>query len=75
MQVKDYTLTAANGRRIRRATMIVLDDGKEVRFLEHMSKREAVRQLALDTYHQHMGIARSMGPEALRAFHATTTKP
>lgn len=75
MQVTSYRLTAANGRHIRMATKIILNDGKEVRFLEKLSRREAIRQLQLDTYHQHMAIARSMGPEALRVFHATTPRP
>jgi hypothetical protein len=75
MQVKDYRLTAPNGRHIRTATMIVLADGKEVRFTERMSKAQAIRQLQLDTYHQHLAVARSMGLDTLRAFHASTPRP
>ena len=43
-EVRNYSLLAANGRKIRTATMVVFVDGTEVRFTERMSKREALRQ-------------------------------
>lgn len=42
--VSTYRLTASNGRHIRIATMVTLADGRVVRFMEKMSKREAIRQ-------------------------------
>lgn len=41
--VENYSLYAANGRRIRTATKVTIN-GQEVRFMERMSKREAIRQ-------------------------------
>ncbi len=43
-QVKPYSLFARNGRRIRTATMVILPDGREVKFMDKMSKREALAQ-------------------------------
>jgi hypothetical protein len=43
MTVKNYTLKAANGKHVRVATMVVLDNGKEIKFMEKMSKKEAIR--------------------------------
>lgn len=45
-EVKNYSLFAANGRKIRTATMVVFVDGTELRFTERMSKREALKQVA-----------------------------
>ena len=44
--VETYTLTARNGRHIRKATKVVFPDGYEIKFTEHLSKREALRQVA-----------------------------
>lgn len=46
LQVETYQLTASNGRHIRKATQVVFPDGYVVRFMEKMSKREALRQVA-----------------------------
>jgi hypothetical protein len=43
MTVKDYTLVARNGRKIRVATMVILSDGTEIKFTERLSKRAAIR--------------------------------
>lgn len=40
--VSTYQLIAGNGRPIRRATQVLLADGRRVRFIEKMSKREAL---------------------------------
>lgn len=40
----NYRLTASNGRHIRTATMVTFPDGRVIRFMEKMSKREAIRQ-------------------------------
>jgi hypothetical protein len=42
--VKLYKLATAAGRRIRKATMVLFPDGREVKFLEKLPKREAIRQ-------------------------------
>ena len=39
-----YRLAARNGRHIRMATKVTYADGREVRFMEKMGKREAIRQ-------------------------------
>ena len=43
MEAKTYNLTTSTGQHIRKATMVVLDDGREIRFTEKMSKRAAIR--------------------------------
>ena len=45
-KVETYNLTAANGRRIRTATQVVYADGRTVRFMERLTKTEAIRQAA-----------------------------
>jgi len=42
--VTTYQLVASNGRPIRKATKVTFADGREVRFTERLSKREAIRQ-------------------------------
>lgn len=39
-------MTAANGKAIRMATMVVMDDGTEIRFTERMSKKAARENVA-----------------------------
>jgi hypothetical protein len=46
IRVETYTLTTSNGRHIRKATRVVFPSGHEVKFMEKMSKREALRQVA-----------------------------
>jgi ribosomal protein S4E len=46
MQVTTYTLKTSNGRHVRTATKVVLTDGREIKFMERMSKREALRAVA-----------------------------
>jgi hypothetical protein len=43
MKVETYDLTAANGRHIRKATQVRLPDGRVVRFIEQVPRREAIR--------------------------------
>lgn len=43
-RVKDYQLIARNGRPIRKATMVIFQDGRTVRFVERLGKKEAIRQ-------------------------------
>lgn len=49
-EVRNYELLARNGRKIRTATMVVFPDGREVRFTERMSKREAIRQAQIQPH-------------------------
>ena len=44
MTVKNYKLIASNGRVIRTATMVIFPSGKVVKFIDKLSKREAIRQ-------------------------------
>lgn len=46
MKVKNYKLFAANGRFIRTATMVVLADGRAIKFVERMSKKAALANAA-----------------------------
>ncbi len=45
--VKTYNLQTANGRHIRKATMVTFEDGFEVKFMERMTNNEARRQAAI----------------------------
>lgn len=45
-QVGTYTLKASNGRHIKKATKVTFADGHVIRFMEKMSNREALRQVA-----------------------------
>jgi hypothetical protein len=42
--VTQYQLRDSRGRRIRLASMVTLEDGTEVRFVERMPNGEAIRQ-------------------------------
>lgn len=44
-KVEPYVLYAANGRRVRVATQVTLPSGKVVRFMERLSRREALAQV------------------------------
>jgi len=46
VKVETYTLRAGTGRKIRRATRVVLPDGRVISFTERLSRREALRQAA-----------------------------
>ena len=46
MKVSTYNLTASNGQHIRKATQVELADGRVIRFMERMSKREALAAAA-----------------------------
>ena len=43
--VSTYDLTAATGRHIRQATQVTFPDGRVIRFMEKMSRRDALRQV------------------------------
>ena len=45
-RVETYDLIAANGRPIRKATRVVMPDGRVISFAERLSRREALRQAA-----------------------------
>lgn len=47
MIIKTYPLYASNGRYIRKATMVILDDGWTIKFLDKVSKKFAIRQVKL----------------------------
>ena len=42
--VTTYNLFAGNGRHIRKATKVIFPDGKEIRFLERVGKKLAIRE-------------------------------
>jgi hypothetical protein len=42
MKAEHYKLYASNGRYIRTATKVVLTDGREIKFIEMMSKKAAI---------------------------------
>ena len=44
MKVETYKLTAGNGKHIRLATKVTRDDGTEIKFMEKLSKKEAIEQ-------------------------------
>lgn len=41
-QVDTYRLVAANGRPIRKASKVILEDGRVFKFLDLLSKKEAL---------------------------------
>jgi len=43
MKVSDYILKTRDGKRIRKATKVTLDNGQEIRFIEHISNKEAIK--------------------------------
>lgn len=44
MKVSNYILKASNGKRIRIATKVTFADGREVKFIDRLSKKEASKQ-------------------------------
>jgi hypothetical protein len=42
--VETYQLTASNGRPIRQATKVTCPDGTVIRFIEKLSKAQAIKQ-------------------------------
>jgi len=49
MKIQNYRLYASNGKYIRIATKVILDDGREIKFIEKMSKKQAMKQLIDDS--------------------------
>lgn len=45
--IENYQLYASNGRPIRKATKVILDDDTVFRFIEKLGKKEALEQVAL----------------------------
>jgi hypothetical protein len=45
-EVSTYTLKTQNGRHIRQATKVTYSDGREVKFVDKLPKKEALRQTA-----------------------------
>jgi hypothetical protein len=46
MKVFTYQLVAQNGKPIRKATGVRFPDGREIRFTERLTKRDALAQVA-----------------------------
>ena len=44
IRVETYNLKTRKGKHIRKATMVIFPDGKVIRFIEKMGKKEAIRQ-------------------------------
>jgi hypothetical protein len=44
MKVQNYKLITSSGKHIRMATKVILPNGKEIKFPERMSQKEAKRQ-------------------------------
>jgi hypothetical protein len=42
MKIETYTLMATNGKRIRRATKVVFNTGREIKFMDKLTKSEAI---------------------------------
>jgi hypothetical protein len=51
-KVETYRLTASNGRHIRMATRVVLEDGQVINFTEKMSNRRAIQQAEFELARQ-----------------------
>lgn len=47
LRVETYRLKTSDNNPIRMATRVIFPDGKTVRFLERLSKREAIKQAKL----------------------------
>jgi len=45
MTIQTYNLKASNGKQIRKATRVVLADGRKISFMERMSRRETITNL------------------------------
>lgn len=45
MKIETYNLTAANGRHIRKATQVTIDNGKKIRLIERCTKKEILKML------------------------------
>lgn len=42
-KVEDYKLLTGSGRYIRKATKVILKNGKEISFIEKLGKKEAIK--------------------------------
>lgn len=42
-RVEDYKLLTASGRYIRKATKVILKNGKQISFIEKLTKKEAIK--------------------------------
>lgn len=59
MKVETYRMVASNGKHIRMATKVVLPNGQEMRFIDKLSKREALnaaREQILRTQQAEAGL-------------------
>jgi hypothetical protein len=43
MKAQNYKLYARNGKYIRTATKVVFDDGREIKFIDKMNGKEAIK--------------------------------
>ena len=44
--IQTYQLIAGNGNPIRKATKVILENGEEIRFMDKLSNKEAMKQAA-----------------------------
>lgn len=45
MKIETYNLTTADGKHIRKATQVTLDNGKRIRLIEKCTKKEILKML------------------------------
>jgi hypothetical protein len=59
-EVRTYDLKRPDGSHIRTATLVVLEDGEVIHFMERLSKREAIRQARADVERRRCTFCRSL---------------
>jgi hypothetical protein len=47
-RIETYRLAAANGRHIRIATRVILENGEVISFMDRLTKRQAIAQAAIE---------------------------
>lgn len=52
-KIESYILKAPNGRKIRTATKVVFENGSEVKFIEKMTKKEAIKNAQYQNREKH----------------------
>ncbi|KKK69354.1 hypothetical protein LCGC14_2934870 [marine sediment metagenome] len=57
MEVKTYNLQNSEGKHIRKATKVILDDGKVIAFTEKLSKKKAIAQIVYQKARQENGYS------------------
>jgi hypothetical protein len=59
-EVHTYDLQRPDGSHIRKATLVVLEDGEVIRFIDRLSKREAIRQARADVERRRCTFCRAL---------------